>query len=166
VETRGELSPGEERSPVEALLVFRVRDYRFAVHVQTVEKVVSSLEISALPGAPDAVAGVFNFHGTVIPVLDLNLRIDGQAAKPSLDAQLLIVRTPARQLAILADEVLDIVAIPADKIVSRKALVPGVGLVSGVAAAPDGLIFIQDADSFLMQAEEMRLASLLSKAHA
>lgn len=166
METHGELSPGEERSPVEALLAFRVRGYRFAVHVQTVEKVVSILEISALPGAPDAVAGVFNFHGSVVPVLDLNLRIDGQPAKPSLDAQLLIVQTPVRRLAILADEVLDVIAIPADSIVARTALVPGVGLVSGVAAAPDGLIFIQDADSFLMQADELRLASLLSQVPA
>ena len=166
METHGELSHGEERSSIEALLVFRVRSYRFAVHVQTVEKVVSILEISALPGAPDAVAGVFNFHGTVVPVLDLNLRIDGQVAKPSLDAQLLIVQTPTRRLAILADEVLDIIAIPGDKIVSRTALVAGAGLVSGVAAAPDGLIFIQDANTLLMQADEVRLASLLSKARA
>jgi chemotaxis signal transduction protein len=167
--TLDELSQAGEFTPAaatEILLVFRVQTHRFGIRVGAVEKVVPILEISDLPGAPGVIAGVFSFHGAVVPVLDLQLRMGGRTSAPSLDAQLLIVQTPSRQLAILADEVLDIFAVPAHRIVASETLVAGAGVVMDVAAAPDGLIFIQDADALLMNAEEIRLASALPQASA
>jgi len=40
-------------------------------------------------------------------------------------------------------------------------VLPGIGHVAGIAALPDGLLFIHDLDTFLSLDEERRLASAL-----
>lgn len=147
----------------ETFLLFRVGTYRFGIRVEAVERVVHAAEISAVPGAPRVVAGAVNVQGDALAVLDLRLRRAREAPDVRLDAKLIIVRAPARRLAILADEVTEIAQIPARALASRESLVPGADLLVDLAAVPDGLIIIQDAANLLTPGEDSRLAAALRR---
>lgn len=43
-----------------------------------VNKIFSLMALAAVPNTPDYLAGVFNFHGSIVPVIDLSLRLGYQ----------------------------------------------------------------------------------------
>jgi purine-binding chemotaxis protein CheW len=54
---------------VQALLV-PLHDDWYAIELTRVRVVVPAPEVTPLPGAPPALAGVFNLHGDVVPLFD------------------------------------------------------------------------------------------------
>ena len=53
-------------------LVFQVGPDKVAVDVRRVREVVPRVQLTAVQGAPGWVAGVFVYHGRVVPVVDLH----------------------------------------------------------------------------------------------
>jgi chemotaxis-related protein WspB len=53
-------------------LVFQVGPDRVAVDVRRVREVVPRVRLTAVQGAPPWIAGVFVYHGRVVPVVDLH----------------------------------------------------------------------------------------------
>jgi len=118
--------------------------------------------VSPLPGAPPILAGVINLHGSVVPVVDLRRRL-GSAPRPyGLGAHLLLVTSLRRRLALSADQVLGVQTIREDSVVPSRLLAPALGGVAGIAALPDGLLFIHDLEAVLSGEDEERLDSALA----
>jgi len=71
---------------VHSLVIFRLDNQDDALHLTAVERVLRMVAVSPLPMAPAIVLGVINFHGRVIPVLDLQRRVSSTLSnewKPS-----------------------------------------------------------------------------------
>ncbi len=51
-----------------------------SVPLQQVNKIFSLMALTAVPKTPPYLAGVFNYHGNLVPVLDLSLRLGQQPA--------------------------------------------------------------------------------------
>jgi len=58
------------------LLIFHIGADRYGLRLRDVVRVLPLLELKHLPLAPDAVAGLMDFHGQSVPVIDL-CRISG-----------------------------------------------------------------------------------------
>jgi purine-binding chemotaxis protein CheW len=56
------------------LVVFRLDERRYALPLAAVERVVRSVTVTPLPGAPAIVLGGINVHGRVLPVLNVRRR--------------------------------------------------------------------------------------------
>lgn len=52
-------------------VVFHVGTERFAIDTSSVAEVVPGIPARPVPGAPDAITGVIEYRGVVVPVLDL-----------------------------------------------------------------------------------------------
>ena len=57
-----------------ALFVFFLDDRVLAFPLDVVIHVLFSVEVTLLPSVPDIVAGVINYHGEIVPVVDLRVR--------------------------------------------------------------------------------------------
>ncbi len=71
---------------VHGLVIFRLENQRYAVHLTAVERFLRMVAISPLPMASAIVLGVINFHSPVIPALDLQRRVSSTLSnewKPS-----------------------------------------------------------------------------------
>jgi chemotaxis-related protein WspB len=53
------------------LLIFHIGADRYGLRLRDVVRVVPQLELKQVPLAPDAVAGLMDFHGHSVPVIDL-----------------------------------------------------------------------------------------------
>ncbi len=143
------------------LVVFVIVDQRYALHLAVVLQVLRMVEVSSLPKAPSVVLGVINVHGRIIPVVDVRRRFGHSAAPYGLTSRLLVARTPRRTLALPVDDVLGVQEMPSEQVTKPEALVPGAGLVAGIAALPDGVLLIHDLDTFLSLDEEQQLTHAL-----
>lgn len=146
------------------LVTFIVDGTRYAVSLSATQRAFPMVAAAAVPGAPPVVLGAVNIAGEVVPVVDLRRRLGLAPRSYGLGAHLLLVRTPRRPLAVAADEVQGVVDIDARSIAPREAVIPGRGPVAGIAALPDGLLFIYDIEAFLTQDEERQLGRALEEA--
>lgn len=150
-------------SSLRRLVVFSLEGQRYGLPLAATQRVLPMVAVSPLPSSPDVVLGAINFHGDVIPVLDVRCRL----GLPSVDygpaARLLIARAMRRIVALPVDEVSGVAEVPAESVVAPDAVLPGIGRVSGIAALADGLLLIHDLDTFLSIEEERQLAGALEK---
>jgi len=58
------------------LLPFHLDDQRFAVPLPASVRVERAVAITPLPKAPDIVMGIINFHGQIIPVVNIRSRFN------------------------------------------------------------------------------------------
>ena len=56
---------------MDRVLLFRLGDDLYALEVDQVQEVVESPRYHYIPRAPAGFAGAINFHGSIVPVLDL-----------------------------------------------------------------------------------------------
>lgn len=140
-----------------SLVVFSIAGQRYALNLSVVERVVSMVEVSPLPKAPVIVLGVINFHGQIIPAIDIRRRFGHSPSQYGLTSCLLVAQTSRRKLALPVDEILGVQEVEAEIVTLPTAVFPGIGLVAGIAALPDGALLIHDLDTFLSLDEEQRL---------
>ena len=144
-----------------SLVVFSVADQRYALNLPVVERVLSMVEVSPLPKAPVIVLGVINLHGQIIPAIDIRRRFGHSPIHYGLTACLLVAQTSRRRLALPVDEVLGVQEVSSENVTLPGAVLPGTGLVAGIAALSDGVLLIHDLDTFLSLDEEQRLTVAL-----
>lgn len=147
--------------PPLALVVFVLDGTHYAVPLEGAERAFRMPSVSPLHGAPPMVMGAINLHGSVVPVVDLHSRLGLPPREYGLGAHLLIVHTPRRKLAIPTDEVLGVREVASGSVALTRALVPGLHAVAGIAALPEGLLFIHDLEAFLSADEERSLDQAL-----
>ncbi len=56
---------------MELVLIFRLADEWFGLEVDDIQEIVESPDLNYIPRAPEAFIGAMNFHGNIVPVLDL-----------------------------------------------------------------------------------------------
>jgi purine-binding chemotaxis protein CheW len=94
--------PTAARAGVEGLsgkyLIFALANESYGIDVMKVREIIRLTPITPLPGVPRHVRGVVNLRGTIIPVVDLRVRL-GVEEIPSTDSTCVIVvqtRLPGR----------------------------------------------------------------------
>jgi chemotaxis-related protein WspB len=88
-------------------LIFELDGGRFALSAGQVIEVLPFLEIRALPQAPPGVAGIFDFRGIPVPVVDLSLTALGRPARRHFSTRIVVVRTAddtSRPLGLIAEK--------------------------------------------------------------
>ncbi|PLX94348.1 MAG: hypothetical protein C0621_05605 [Desulfuromonas sp.] len=58
---------------MEKVLIFTLGDERYGLEVAHIQEIVESPPLFYIPRAPGHYRGALNFHGTILPVLDLPL---------------------------------------------------------------------------------------------
>ena len=77
------------------VLLFELGEERCAIDSSVVIEVRPLAGLRPWPGAPAGIAGVLNFRGTPIPVIDLAERAIGRPAERRLSTRLVVVTAPA-----------------------------------------------------------------------
>lgn len=142
--------------------VFTVNGWRLALPLAAVRRVLASVEVTPLPGAPAVVAGAIDVHGRVVPVIDLARPARGRAHEVGLGDRLILARSRRRELALLASEVEGLHYFTEDRIAEPGAVSPCAATVHGIARGDDGLVLIHDLDALLPLEDERRLDDALA----
>lgn len=72
-------------------ILFRLGDERYALEATRVIEVVPRLPLRPQPGTPDFIAGVFNFRGRIVPVLDLGTLTLGVPCAAQLSTRIILI---------------------------------------------------------------------------
>jgi purine-binding chemotaxis protein CheW len=145
------------------LVVFCLGEQRYALPLATVEHVVHAVFVTPLPGAPDIVLGVIDVAGTIVPVLDIRRRFLLPQREIDPAQQFVIARTAGRRVALVVDQVEEVIEVPRSAVVDADRIVQGAVQVTGVVQCNNGLVLIHDLERFLSEGESRLLDKALSE---
>lgn len=97
---------------------FRTRDFQGSINIDNLSKVISIPQLSLAPTGPDYVIGLVNLAGTVIPVIDLSVRLNVSTPdKYTVNTPIIICKTnKGQQFGVIVDQVDDIAIVTDDMI--------------------------------------------------
>ena len=144
-------------------ILFSLADQKFALPLAWVEKIVRSVAVRPLPKAPDLILGVINLQGRIVPIASLRKRFGLDEKPVGVDDHLIVCRTSDRPLALLVDNVADIIEIDESRIIHQEAILGDMDTIEGVLKMEDGMILIHDLERVLSGEEALRLEQALTR---
>lgn len=133
------------------LISFAIGDDQYGVDIMAVREIKGWTEITPLPRQPQYVRGVLNLRGIIVPIVDLRCRF-GQGLTQATPLHIvIIVHVANKPIGLLADRVLDIVAVDATEIkpVPRVAQAQRLNFLSGLVTNENAMIALIDLPNLL-----------------
>ncbi|MGC8907647.1 MAG: chemotaxis protein CheW [Desulfomonilaceae bacterium] len=125
-------------------VVFRVDDRLLGVPLDYVQRVVRAAEVAPLPKSPPWVLGVLNVQGTIVCILDTRRLLGSAPRDIELSDQFLILALNAKQIGLLADEVIGVRQYESSRVAESEDLVVESPLIRSIAFGEDHVAFILD----------------------
>ena len=148
-------------SDIDKIVLFNLDDLKYAFQLSAVERVVSSVEITPLPKAPDIVLGIVNYQGLIIPVIDIRKRFRLPTKELSLETQFIIAKTSKRLIVIVVDSVSGVYELGKSQIVDSAEAFPYTVYLSGISKIDSNIVLITHLEKFLTNEEEKILAEIV-----
>jgi len=97
------------------LVTFKNGDLEYCIDIMQVREIRGWTPATPIPRAPDYMVGVINLRGTVLPVLDLRMRLGaGEKSDPTVRHAIIVVQDGDQLIGLLVEGVSDIISISED----------------------------------------------------
>lgn len=145
------------------LLVFHLDAQRYALPIDSVERILRAVEVTPLPGAPAIVIGAINVQGSVLPVLSIRRRFGLTQREIRPSDQFVLARAAGRRVALVIDDVQEVIEHTNGATVDPAQITSGVGQFRGVLRLEDGLVLIYDLEQLLAPDEASALDAAMGQ---
>jgi purine-binding chemotaxis protein CheW len=136
---------------------------RYALRLDTVERVVPAAALTPLPGAPAIVLGLLDLEGRIVPVVDIRARFHLPEREMDIGDCCIIATTARRTLGILVDMPGEVIEAAEADIDRGTGILLGSEYIVGVVRLDVGLVLIHDLESFLSLEEEKSIAGAMAE---
>ncbi len=133
-------------------LTFRLGDEEYGLEILKVQEIKGSAPITVIPNTPRSIKGVMNLRGTIVPVVDLQVKFAHTPTGDHRFAVVVVVTVGTKTVGLLVDAVSDVVTIPDVDIQPS----PDLGLprdarfISGMARVAGRLVVLLDVDQLVV----------------
>ena len=158
---RAELPEGR----FEAVRVLIARD-EYAVPCRVVREIVRFARLTRIPGASDIIAGALNFRGTIVPVVDVPLRLAVGQTRPDLKTPIVIADVHGSYVGLLVDRVADVVTMDGARLERAPGALSDSPFVAATASVSGRLVQLLDLGALVSPAELTAFENELSGAAA
>lgn len=149
-------SDGSERQ----LVVFSLGDESFGVDIESVREIIRWQPVTHVPDTPEAVLGVLNLRGRVIPVVDLRHRFGMTATEATSETRILVVDI-GTDVGALVDSVTEVQRIPSEAVGGLSPVVASANsdYIEGIAQMDERLLILLDMDRALSEGSSVEVPS-------
>jgi purine-binding chemotaxis protein CheW len=134
---------------VERAVVFFLGGQKYGLPIERVNEIQQIVAFSDVPSGGVGVVGMVNLRGSVIPAIDLRQLVGLEAREYTLETPMIITRSRAHTVAIVVDEVDDVVELPDGCLQAAPPMHALSAKMIGVCRLDDGLVYLLDVDRLL-----------------
>lgn len=149
------------------LIAFSIDEQLYGVEITTVREIRAWNGATPLPNTREAVVGVINLRGTIVPIFDLRARFGDGQTSPTKTHVVVVLAVGEKWVGILVDAVSDILTISKDDI---HAVPEGnsldTDLLSGIVTHDNQMLGLIDLPAVVASAEVDGKAKSKAKASA
>ena len=154
---RDPMTTDTNRSEQTEFLSFRIGETEYSVEIMSVREIRGWTRTTSLPHAPRFVRGVINLRGTVLPVVDLAMRLGLEETEPEERNVIIVVDVGTRVMGLRVDAVSDILSFTEDQLqpppdVATSASAP---FVKALTILDDRMVRLLDLEVVLPTGEEI-----------
>jgi purine-binding chemotaxis protein CheW len=145
-------------------LSFKLEEEEFALDISKVREVLDFTKITKVPQTPDFMKGVINLRGSVVPVVDLNMKFGKMTTNKTVNTRIIIgeisIEGDNTVLGVLADSVNEVMELEPESIEPP----PRIGtrlntdFIKGMGKREEEFVMILDIDK-VFSAEELSLVT-------
>ena len=136
-------------------LSFRIDDSEYSVEIMSVREIRGWTRTTSLPHAPHFVRGVINLRGTVLPVVDLALRLGLDASEPEDRNVIIVVDAGSRVMGLRVDAVSDILSFSDDQLQPPPEMTSKSHFVRALTILDDRMVRLLDLEAVLPSNDEI-----------
>jgi purine-binding chemotaxis protein CheW len=131
-----------QETPARRFLTFMLAGEEYALDILRISEIIKVRPVTEVPRAPAFVPGIISVRGTIVPVVDLRLRLHLPAPEPGPAARILIVTRQDEPTGLVVDEVVHVVRLHAEDIEPPPAAVGGSSseFIAGIGRPPSILM--------------------------
>ena len=132
------------------LVSFEIGVEEYAIPILAVQEINRLMPITTVPHSPEAVEGVINLRGRIIPVIDMRKRFGLESAADQDDARIIVVEVgaEARVIGFIVDRVHEVLRL--DSSIVDTAPLTGASInadyIRGVGKLEDRLLILLDLE--------------------
>jgi purine-binding chemotaxis protein CheW len=133
------------------LVVFRLANDVYGVHIQNVREIIRMQEITRVPNAPEFIEGVTNLRGKICPVMDLRRRFDVAVTDSTPESRIVVAEINGEDVGMIVDAVTEVLRVGGERIQPPSSVVTIAErrVVEGIVNLDDRLIILVDLDTLL-----------------
>lgn len=136
------------------VLLYTVKDSSYALNAELVAEVIPRVRLKKLPHMPAFVSGVFNYHGTMVPVVDMSEMLEGEISSLCLGTRIILVKYPGTDnsyqiLGLIAEKVAGVARVNKDEMTSSGIKAEDAPYLGQVTHAKEGIIQFVEIDKLL-----------------
>lgn len=129
------------------LLVFQLGSNRFALDAQSIVEVAPYVKLEPIAHAPNYMAGLFDYRGELVPVIDLCRMVQDQACNRHMTSRIMLVQYPLpwgeyRPLGLLAEQVTETIKLDRDDFASAGVHIEDAPYLGDIARDEQGMIHL------------------------
>jgi purine-binding chemotaxis protein CheW len=136
-------------------LTFALGEEEYGVAILNVQEIKGYAPVTPIPNTPAYVKGVMNLRGTIVPVIDLRLRLGMPAADYGPFTVIVVLAVGAKVVGAIVDAVSDVLTFPDTHVQTTPELgvAADVRFIGGIAQADGKLVVLLDAEVMLRHEE-------------
>lgn len=133
------------------VLAFRLGTEEFGIDIHAVRELRGYSAVTRLANAPDYLKGVVNLRGSIIPIVDLRLKLGMYEASYNATTVVIVLAVKEQQIGIVVDSVSDVVNLQAEQIKPPPPSGPNFrhDYLTGVATVDERLLQLADLSTLL-----------------
>lgn len=110
---------------IQEYLIFTVHSIDFGIEIGLVQEIIKMQPISKIPNALPFCRGIINIRGTIVPVIDMRLRLGFEAAAYTERTCIIVVMLGTGPVGVIVDMVRDVMRIPEENLTDSPAVSGG-----------------------------------------
>ena len=137
------------------LIAFRIGRQEFCVDIMSVREIRGWTPATPLPRSPGYMKGVINLRGTIVPVIDLRLKLRLDNARYDAFTVMIVLNVEDRVVGIVVDSVSDVIPLSAEQIRPTPEFGAAVDtrFISGIGTQDDRMLILLDIETLLDSAD-------------
>lgn len=136
-------------------LSFTLGDEQYGVDILKVQEIRGYDQVTRVPDAPDYIKGVINLRGTIVPVIDLRLKLRLENARYDAFTVMIVLNVEQRVVGIVVDSVSDVIELSAEQIRPTPEFGAAVDtrFINGIGTQDERMLILLDIETLLDTAE-------------
>lgn len=147
------------------MVTFKLGSQMYALPLAPVRQIIEMVTITPLPQVNHMISGVINFHGALVPVINMRRLLGMEEAPLYLHTPIILVHVSERLIGLIVDKVLDVVEKPINQVVDpNHILLEEMGkapLLQGLIRAQDGSILLLDLEHMFKMSQTRALSAAI-----
>jgi len=130
-------------------LCFRVSDELYGINIMDIKEIIKPREVTEVPRAPLFVTGVLSLRGTIIPIIDMRLRLGLLRENVTGKERIIVIKNNDSYSGLLVDEVIQVVRVSKEAVEPAPAILEGINrdFVFGIGRSEGRLLIILNLES-------------------